>query len=240
MLAELEVEIEVETKGGVECTVNTARENIGTSGTHFHVITREAGTVVDVLGGQLELKRKGEAVGTNIIQDYKVLVPRDKSLTVISPRPLYMQVGLSAVMPGTGKIYAQRDIKMSLATKALSISALIGFAVCSAKRGDASEASINAHNDYKTEIKPDKIEEFYNRHQDNVDKANKYRKLQIGFAALYGVLSVYETVSTIRGGLADRKMIKEIRGLEKELRSSQIGLEIRDDVILSKARWNFE
>ncbi len=49
-LAGLDGQIIVNTKGkGVKYTVNTARENIGSSGTHFSIITREGGTIVDVL-----------------------------------------------------------------------------------------------------------------------------------------------------------------------------------------------
>lgn len=226
--------------------VSTPRENIAGKGTNFIVTTQEAGTAVDVLDGQVELRRKGEVIP--IIQGYKVVVSTsDHSLRVISPKffynpkPFYQQLLLSVILPGTSTIYARRDIKpLTIMPDVLSMGAFIGFVISSTRREDASEASIKAYNDYKININPNKIKVFYYQHRNNVNKANKYRKLQIGFAALYGFWSVYETVSTIRDGLEYRKMAKEIRELEEELQSSKIGLEIRDDAILSKVRWNFE
>jgi len=58
---------------------------------------------------------------------------------------------------------------------------------------------------------------------------------------LYGVLSAYETASTIKDYLTYQKILKKNNAdLEEELQSSKIGIEITDNAVLAKVRWNFE
>jgi hypothetical protein len=221
-------------------TVNTYQgTNIAAKGTHFSITSRKAGTILDVIEGKVELTREGEDKGVDIVRDYKAFLTEDGSITTISPRPLYMQIGLSVALPGTGKIYARRDIKVSIATRILSLSSLVGFVVGSTVRENASKVGMQAYDDYKTETDLNIIKKFYDRHRNNVNKANKYRKIQIGSAALYGLLALCETISTVRDGLAFQKMISDTEKLDEKLSSSSVGLETRDNSLLSKAEFRF-
>jgi hypothetical protein len=244
LIAELqEGDLRIETRGeGVRCKVNTSDGNAGSSGTEFRVITRDAGTIVNVLGGQVEFRRRDEVIP--IIQGYKAAVStKDQSLRVISnrfvhdPRPHSKQLLLSAVLPFTGR---DMNRTRTVLTQILSIGSAIGFFVSGALREDASNTSDRAYSDYRHEFEPYKIKQFYDRHLHNEDKADKYYKIQIGCAALYGVLLGYETWSTIRDARAYRKIVEEIRELEEELRGPKVGLEIRGNGILAKASWSFE
>jgi hypothetical protein len=76
-------DIEIESER-LRLTVQTHNTSTASTGTHFQVISRGAGTMVDVLGGKVELTRtykqegKGEQKGkpTTIIRDYQAVVDR--------------------------------------------------------------------------------------------------------------------------------------------------------------------
>jgi len=242
---------------GTKATVvETTHGNCAGKGTSFVVTTQGAGTTVDVLDGQVEFIRNGEERAIDITRDCKMLLDsKDYSIIVISPESLYMvppasytrayflaQVGLSTFLPGIGRIYARRDTKKSVIIKLLSIGSLVGFFISDAKRENAEEVSTKAYYNYENEIQPDKIEAFYNRHQDNLHKAKINRNRQIVFGSLWFLMSFYETYSTIRdirSYSSHQKIIERIKDLDKNLLGYKIDFEIKDEVVLSKVCWNF-
>ncbi len=223
----------------------TPRENIAGKGTDFVVMVQDAGTIVEVLEGQVEVRRKGEDIesqsqdmGTTIIRDHKAWIPAGKPLEIISDRPFGKQMLLS-VVPGTGTIYARTNIKRAFVFQLLSTAVLVVAITSNEIKSNAREDSIEAYNDYKAEIRLANMEESYNRYSDNVDKANKFRRIRNYLIAAYGGLLACETVFRTLDYMEYRKMIREARQLEQELQSSKAGIEVRDDAVLAKIQCSF-
>lgn len=226
--------------------ISTPRENIAGKGTDFVVMARDAGTIVEVLEGQVEVRRKGEDVevqsqdmGTTIIRDHKAWIPAGKPLEIISDRPFGKQMLLS-VIPGTGTIYARTNIKRAFVFQLLSTAVLVAAITSNEIKSNAREDSIKAYDDYKAEIRLANMEESYGRYSDNVDKASKFRKIRNYLIAAYGGLLAYETIFRTLDYMEYRKMIREARELEEELQSSKAGLEVRDDAVLAKIQCSFD
>ena len=85
----------------------------------------------------------------------------------------------------------------------------------------------------------EKIREFYDVHQNSIDKVNTYRRLQTVFGGIYLGLATYETVATIHNHLEYQKLISQIEGLGEEIESAQINLEMEDQAVLAKIHLRF-
>ena len=250
-------EVLIDSKG-VYLSINEKNNNNTTiRRTKFRITSRDEGTVVDVMRGEVELKREGEKNGTRVIRDHKAMISKDQTLRVISPRPYKIQLLLTIPIPGTNRIYARSDPLYiteykgisPYVTSLISTTAAIGWFVSYKSKINHKNASSLAYKDYENEYITKDIEEFYSRHKAEIGKTNKYRQRRNWFGAVWIGVLCYELYATWKENKEIEENINTIDEIEKKIRDSskkqgkfdntEIDFQLHNDKIFASMNWSW-